>query len=60
MFYLFKFLLSFHELYFQVTLLFVSLLLLLLSFDDLFPLSLLKNLLQLRLVLRSQAPVREQ
>ena len=40
-FYLLKFLLSFHELYLQVAPLLVSLLLLLLSFDNLFPLSLL-------------------
>lgn len=55
--YLLEFLLSFHKLNLQVAPLLVGLLLLLLSLEDLLPLSLLQNLLELRFILGSQAPV---
>lgn len=58
--YLLQFLLSFHELYLQVAPLLVGLLLLLLSLENLLPLSLFQNLLELGFVLRSQAPVQNQ
>ena len=56
---LFQLLLSLHQLYLQVTPLLVSLLFLLLGLENLLPLPLLQNLLELWLVLGSQASVEE-
>lgn len=59
-FYLLQLLLSLHELDLQVAPLLVGLLVLLLSLENLVPLPLLQDLLELGLVLRSQAPARNQ